>query len=183
MPRLGLPGAFGSRQISHAAVCGNDGKQRGTGAVGIVAEPPPELGDGETFTALSRYYWGDMQNGNHSVRRGQQLSAREFPAVRDFSLRTGGEFNSAPAQAAGCQANLLETGSGRRHDLGDEFGTALRDTVNGAHATTARHAVVTQRTGYRPSVDFPRPPWTRMACPCNSATRSNQRASLVPSGG
>ena len=68
VPWLNFPGARFAAQITHEVVFKKDGKQRDTEVSYLITNLPPELAAEETLLALSRGYWGAVENGIHYVR-------------------------------------------------------------------------------------------------------------------
>ena len=67
-PGLNFPGARCAAQITREVVFKKDGRQRDTEVSYIITNLPPELADAKTLLALSRGYWGAVENGIHYVR-------------------------------------------------------------------------------------------------------------------
>ena len=68
LPWLDFPGARFAAQITREAVFKKDGRERGTEVSYILTNLPPELAAPETLLALTRGYWGAVENGIHHVR-------------------------------------------------------------------------------------------------------------------
>ena len=68
VPWLDFPGARFAAQITRAAVCKKDGRERETEVSYIITNLPPEQASAETLLALTRGYWGAVENGIHYVR-------------------------------------------------------------------------------------------------------------------
>ena len=68
VPWLNFPGARFAAQITREVVFKKDGKQRDTEVSYLITNLPPELAAEETLLALTRGYWGAVENGIHYVR-------------------------------------------------------------------------------------------------------------------
>ena len=68
MPWLNFPGARCAAQITREVVFKKDGRQRDTEVSYLITNLPPGRAAAKTLLALSRGYWGAVENGIHYVR-------------------------------------------------------------------------------------------------------------------